>query len=244
MQDSEGPALWRVSAFQAQRSRAQAAPGGLQRQTLLPTTLQAELRLLDRRRDAADALEAVAACVRLREAALIYFACEEGVWPVTLFPAQSVYHSPRSLLRGTRRNLSSLKAIEIEAPGVRPPGHWMHERIADAACYHPLAPALWALALRGPRGHLLHEIGGTAAYRVLRRPSIDELATPGALMPAIERLRRESAPLRKIARWPGMSEERASRLLNALYLSANLIVSRAHHSARPGALHWLWNRRG
>jgi len=49
--------------------------------------------------------------------------------------------------------------------------------------------------------------------------------------------------LRKIAGWPGMSVERASRLLNALYLTSNLIVSRAHHTARPGVLHWLFSRR-
>ena len=32
-------------------------------------------------------------------------------------------------------------------------------------------------------------------------------------------------------------------LLNALYLTSNLIVSRAHHSARPGMLQWLLGRR-
>lgn len=245
MHEIADPELWRVSAFDTLRHQAAtAAHAELRRQTVLSTTLQGELRVLERRREAADALEVVAACVRLREAALIYLQCEEGVWPVTLFPEQMLYHSPRSLLLGTPRTMATLKILEVEPPGVRPPGHWMHERIAKADAYHPLAPALWTLALKGPRIELLNEISGTAAYRALRNPATLGLATPGALGPAIERLRKESAPLRKIASWPGMSTERASRLLNGLYLSSNLIISRAHHSARPGMLQWILGRRG
>ena len=48
--------------------------------------------------------------------------------------------------------------------------------------------------------------------------------------------------MRKIADWPGMSVDRASRLLNGLYLTSNLIVSRTHHSARTGPLQWLFGR--
>lgn len=245
MADQESSELWRVSAFDAhRRAAAGSAFNDLRRKTVLATTLQAELRLLDRRRESSDALEVVATCMRLREPALIYLQCSEGVWPITLFPDQMVYHSPRNLLRGSARALGSLEALEVEPPGVRPPGHWMHERIAHAEAYHPLLPALWALALQGPRLELLNEISGTAAYRVLRNPATQNLATPGALGPAIERLRKQAAPLRTIASWPGMSSERANRLINALYLSSNLIVSRAHHAAHPGMLGWLFSRLG
>jgi hypothetical protein len=244
MSDIAGPPLWRISEFNHLRSTAAASPAGLQRQTQLSTTLRAELRVLDRRREAADALEVVAACVRLREPALIYLQCDSVVWPVTLFPVHALYHSPRSLALASQRELRMLRTIEIEAPGVRPPGHWMHERVTATESYHPLAPALWLLALQGPRTTLLHEIAGTAAYRALRRRGGQERATPGALGPAVDRLHKEPASLKSIAAWPGMSVERASRLLNALYLSANLIVSRAHHAARPGALQWLRSRYG
>jgi hypothetical protein len=245
MPEISAPPLWHVSAFDALRHEAATtAHAALRRQTVLSTTLQAELRTLERRRAAADALEVVAACVRLREPALVYLQCDEGVWPVTLFPEQELYHSPRSLLLGTRRTLATLKTLEVEPAGVRPPGHWMHERIAQHEAYHPLAPALWTLALQGPRVDLLSEIAGTAAYRALRNPATQGLATPGALGPTIERLRKASAPLRTMAGWPGMSTERASRLLNGLYLTSNLIVSRAHHAARPGMLQWLLGRRG
>jgi hypothetical protein len=243
--DFEGSTLWRISDFELLRSTAAAdSHSGLRRETVISTTLQAELRLLDRRHESADALEVMAACVRLREPALLYLQSADVVWPVTLFPAEMTYHSPRSLLLGTRSALGGLKTLDIEPPGVRPPGHWMHERVAKVDAYHPLLPALWHLALQGPRSSLLNEIAGTAAYRVLRDPARDELPTPGALASTIVNLRRKSAPMRKIADWPGMSVERASRLLNALYLTSNLIVSRTHHSARTGPFQWLFGRKG
>jgi hypothetical protein len=245
MTDQASPALWRVSAFDDQRrAAASSAFTDLRRHTVVSSTLSAELRLLDQRRDSSDALQVIATCVRLREPALIYLQCDEGVWPVTLFPDQMIYHSPRNLLRGSERSLGSLQAMEVEPPGVRPPGHWMHERIAHAEAYHPLVPALWALALQGPRIELLHEISGTAAYRALRNPAVQNLPTPGALGPVIARLRQSGAALRTIAAWPGMSTERAMRLVNALYLTSNLIVSRAHPAAQPGMLGWLLARLG
>ena len=105
---------------------------------------------------------------------------------------------------------------------------------------------LWRLALHGPRARLLNEIGGTAAYRVLRNPKVDDLPLPGALGPAAERLRREAASMKEIAAMPGMSLERAARLLNALYLGSNLMVSRSAAAARPeprrSLFGWLGSR--
>lgn len=245
MSDLVGSSLWRVSEFDRLRSAEAAAPhAGLQRQTVLPTTLRAELGALERRREAADALEVVAACVRLREPAQLNLQCDGAVWPVTLFPMQGLYHSPRLLSLAGERALKRLKVMDVEAPGVRPPGHWMHERVASDERYHPLTPALWMLALQGPRASLLQEISGTAAYRALRDPSVYELPAPGALGPAVARLQQQSMPLARVARGPGMSAERACRLLNALYLTSNLIVSRTHHTARADTLRWLLGRFG
>jgi len=97
--------------------------------------------------------------------------------------------------------------------------------------YHALKPLLWNIALNGPRNELLTEIAGNAAYRVtLSRES--RLFAPGALGPAAERLRSDTASLRDIAKWPGMSTDRACRLLNALYLTSALMVMRTHPAAR------------
>jgi hypothetical protein len=107
----------------------------------------------------------------------------------------------------------------------------MHERVGRMEHYRPLKPLLWGLALNGPRSALLAEIGGHAAYR----STVSKEGRPfaaGALGPAAERLRNESASLRDMAAWPGMSAERASRLLNALYLVGGLMVMRTHPAAR------------
>lgn len=245
MSDLESASLWRLSAFESLRTAAAStANAALRRQTQLSSTLQAELRLLDRRRASSDPLETMAVCMRLRESALLYLQHDDLVWPVTVYPTQMLYHSPRNLVRGTRRGMAGLRTLDIEPPGVQPPGHWMHERIGRAEHYHPLMPALWALALQGPRATLLQELVGPAAFRALRNPVGQDLRTPGALGPAIERLHKTTTPLRQIARWPGMSDERASRLLNGLYLTSNLIISRTHHSAQPGMLNWLFSRGG
>ena len=79
---------------------------------------------------------------------------------------------------------------------------------------------------------MLTEIAGHAAYRVTLSRE-DRLLAPGALGPAADRLRSESASLRDIASWPGMSTDRACRLLNALYLTSALMVMRSHPAARP-----------
>lgn len=233
MREFEATTLWRISEFE--RIRAETGSSGyigLERQTLLPSTMQAELLQLQRLQDSVDVVEVVAACLRHREPALIYFHCEGLVWPITLFPAEEMVHSPRDIVGAPDASLAALRTGSVEPPGVRPPGHWMTERVASRACYQPLRPALWALAMRGPSTNLVREAGGVAAYRSLRHPNLQGLPTPGALGPAAAQLHRDAAALRTIARWPGMSLERGIRLINGLYLTSNLIVSRTHPNAK------------
>jgi hypothetical protein len=170
--------------------------------------------------------------MRHRQAALICLQYQGLVWPVTVFPAELVYHSPRDMALAVPEGLATLKVLSCDAPGMRPPGHWMHERVGRLEHYHPLKPLLWQMALHGPRGERLAEISGPAAYRVTLSRE-DRLLAPGALGPAADRLRAASAAMSDIARWPGMSTERASRLLNALYLSSALMVMRSQATAKP-----------
>lgn len=249
MRDFTDSTLWRISAFE----RVQQATGtsGFMRMggpTVLPSTLVSDLYLLDQDPRGRDVLEVMAASLRHREPLLLCLQHEELVWPVTLFPRQMLYHSPRDLLQASIAGLAQLRVLTTEPPGVKPPGHWMHERVADADDYRALIPLLWTVALQGPRSTLLAEIGGTAAYRVIPCPDGERPPAPGALGPALERLRRESASLREIATWPGMSVERASRLLNALYLASSLMITRSHPAARaqpgkPGLFGVRWTRR-
>jgi hypothetical protein len=239
MRDFEDSTLWRISAFD--RVRQETGTSGFARlgpETLLPTTLLADLWKVENDPANGDVLEIIAACMRHHEPALLYLQHEELVWPVTLFPSQMLYHSPRDMAQSSPKGLLDLKLLDYEPPGVRPPGHWMFERVAHAEHYRPLAPLLWAIALHGPRSRLLAEIGGTAAYRALKNPADEGLVAPGALGSAVEQLRRQSVSLREIAKWPGMSADRASRLLNALYLATGLMVTRSHPAARsePGVV--------
>ncbi len=235
--------LWQFSAFD--RLHEQAARN-VDRPTVISSTLMAEIAALERRQDENDALEVLAACVRLQEPALVYLRFAELVWPVTVFPAQMIYHAPQPLTEAPQQSLAQVTCLSLEPPVVRPPGHAMSDRVAADDSYFSLAPALWRLALHGPRSRVLNEIGGTAAYRVLRNPKVDDLPLPGALGPAAERLRREAASLKQIAAMPGMSLERAARLLNALYLGSNLMVSRSAAAARPeprrSLFGWLGSR--
>ena len=107
--------------------------------------------------------------------------------------------------------------------------------IGHSGCGKSTLLNLIAGLLKPSEGVLLcanREIGGPAAYRALRSLASDRLQAPGALGHAAERLHREAAALRHIAQWPGMSVERGVRLLNALYLTSNLMVSRSHPLAR------------
>ena len=236
MRDFADSTLWRVSAFE--RIRQQTGSSGFMRltgPTLLPTTLLADLRRLDADPTSSDVLEIVAACMRHREPALLCLQHEELIWPITLFPNEGLYHSPRDMRDASIDGMARLKIATAEPPGVRPPGHWMHERVAQADHYRPLSPLLWSIALSGPRRSLLADIAGPAAYRWVASASSERLTAPGALGSAIEKLQRGSVSLREIAQWPGMSTERASRLLNGLYLAGNLLVSRTRAASQAEA---------
>jgi hypothetical protein len=240
MRNLEDSTLWRVSEYD--RVRQITGTSGFDRSsgaTMLPTSLLTDLRRLDADPASNDVLEVLAACMRHRQSALLILQHNDLVWPVTVFPAQMMYHSPIALHEEARARsvtgLADLHVIETEPAGVKPPGSWLLSPSVDpiqAGHYRHLQPLLWALALDGPRATLLSEIAGTAAYRAIRNPTEEGLSTPGLLGAACEHLRRETVSLRTIASWAGMNTERASRLLNGMYLASALLVSRTHPAAR------------
>jgi hypothetical protein len=240
MKTFDPSSLWRISEFRKARNEGQLdleqSPG---RPTLLPTTLLADLRKIRSDPGNGDVLEVIAACVRHHEAALLYLEQGRFIWPVTLFPREGLYHSPRPAeSMAASFALSQLRLVSAEPPGVRAPGSGMHERVASPDRYHPLTGLLWTVAIDGPRPLLLTEIHGRAAYRVVAANTRQLPPLRGATSSTVRRLERESASLHEIARWPGMSVERASRILNALYLSGTLLVSRAHPAARGPSISW------
>lgn len=232
MQSGSPSTLWRLSEFeQLHRARTTAA-GALGNSLLLPSSLLGEIGALEQRRCGRDVVEVVAACRRSQEAALIFLRLDELVWPISIFPAEGIYHCRHDLLQAFGQAPVNLSVMAVEPATIVPPALHARERGDQAEYFRPLLPALWHLALCSPTQGLLREIGGLAAYRALRSLASDRLQAPGALGHAAERLHHEPASLRHIAQWPGMSVERGVRLLNALYLTSNLMVSRSHPLAR------------
>ena len=256
MKGFDTSSLWRVSAFRRAHREGQLDAGQLgDRLTVLPTTLLADLRRLQSDDAGADVLEVVAACLRNQESALLCLELGAYVWPVTLLPRAGLYHSPRDAMSEGLSRRAEVDLLSVHLHGalvvwvqsgddldqrglVRAPGDFESDRVASADRYRPLAGLLWAIAVNGPRPDLLAEISGRVAYRLVTTSKKELPSTRGAIASAILRLERQSAPLRDIAAWPGMSVERASRLLNALYLNGVLLVSRSHHAARNAPTGW------
>jgi hypothetical protein len=235
--DAHPSTLWRVSAFEQHRqANGESALAGLGMGTTMSSTLMAELALVERHRQGRDPLVVLAACLRQREQALLLVRHQGLVWPATVFPREGLYHCPRPLHEVLAEGSPDLALLSVESAGLRPPGHAATERVGYSGHYRTLTHLVWALALQVPHARLFDEIAGHAAYRVTPDHALGPVHLGGALAPAYERLRTEIVALRDMSRWPGMTLDRAVRLLNALYVQGGLIVLRAHHAARqaPG----------
>ena len=228
------PELLKASAYRRYLDELDAdasAGDSTSRLNQLSPSLQADLLRADQTGGVSETVEVIAACVRHSTRVIIYLQCAGRVLPLTVFPHERLVHCPMDLNEFIERHLAQVRVMHVEPAMLRPPGDPERELIGESRLYHPLTPLLWELAMRGPRRELLPEIAGPAVYRVA--PSLDMATVPaaGAIKSVIDRLRRKAAPLATIAGWPAFDRERASRLLNALYLQAGLIVSRSHPDA-------------
>ena len=167
-----------------------------------------------------DLLEVTAAALRHKRDLLLHLMFDTEPLSVTLLPGarQLVCALPLRQLLGLR--LSELRVLRVEPARHALPGDPEPQ---------PLSPFVWELALRGARAQLLPEIAGAAAYRA--NPGLDLSALPasGSLAHAVQQLRRQALSLRELTAQPGFDADRATRLLNGLYLHAGLIVTRSGH---------------
>lgn len=233
------PELWRVSTYlRAQQDVNGQRPASPVRDSRFASLSASLLADLDRFADepaGPELLEVMAACLRHSQNLALHVRRGEHVLPLTVFPRERVFHCPIELHDLLESRFDELHLLQCEPAVMRPPGDENQALAAPAAYCHPVAPLLWQLALRGPRSTPLPEITGPAVFRVA-----PDMALPptmrGALGPAVQRLREEPVSLRALSNWPGMDRERATRLLNALYVQSGLIVSRAH----PAAGHDSW----
>ena len=208
--------------------------------SLSPSLMQDLLRF-DEDNPRRELLEVLAAGVRHTQPLAIGLAWGRQSLALSVFPTQRLVHCPMDMEALVERHLPDLRVMHIEPAVLQPPGHTDPALIASESEHHPLAPLLWELAMRGQRTELLPEIAGPAIYRLSPGLDVDSLPARGAVLAAMLRLRREPTNLPDLARWPGLDRERATRLLNALYLQAGLIISRSHPDAAGDS--WFRGRR-
>ncbi|MES2889951.1 MAG: hypothetical protein V4739_18300 [Pseudomonadota bacterium] len=197
----------------------------------LSPSLRDDLSRFDQHEGGAEMLEVMAACVRHSERLTMQLHCGQHVVPLTVFPQERLAYSPLPMEELLSMPMHEMRVIHIEPAALHPPHSGDDNPIGQPQLYHPLAPLLWALALRGARDALLPEIAGSAAYRIAPAIDLTPMLNSDLLVNAVERLRRETTNLRSLAEWPGLDTERASRLLNAIYLQSALIVTRSHPDA-------------
>ncbi len=232
------PELMRVSAFRRYLDELDTSAGPLTSSRLasLSPSLMADLMRFEASDGGSEVLEVLAACLRHARDVTIHLSWGDKVAPLTVFAQQRLVHCPIPMESVLAGRLAEMSVLQVEPATRRPPGDAETALIGDAAEYHALSPLLWELALRGRRDALLPEIAGPVAYRLAPGLDFAVIRLNGALTAGVERLQRHASTLREIADWPGFDRERATRLLNGLYLQAGLIVTRAS----PAALNDSW----
>jgi hypothetical protein len=228
------PELMRASSYRRYLDELARLPlrgGASTRLSQLSPSLQADLLRFEDRGSGSEAIEVMAACLRHAASLTIHLQCGERVVPLTVFTPERLVHCPMGVGELVERHLADVRVMHVEPTPLRPPGDPEQAWVGASHLYHPLTPLLWELAMRGPRVDLLPEISGPAVYRVAPVLETAELPISGGHKAAIERMRQQPASLAEIAGWPELDRERASRLLNGLYLQAGLIVSRSHPDA-------------
>ena len=228
------PELMRASAYELylKELEAEAERSGVSsRIASLSPSLRADLYRFEADGGSSEVLEVVAACIRHAKRVTIHLQLGEHVLPLTVFPEERLAHCPMTMGQLLASPLTGLRVMHVEPALLRPPGDPELALVGEERLHSPLAPLLWELAMRGGRNELLPEIAGPAVYRVTPGLQMSTLPAGGALLSAVQRLRREGANLREISEWPGLDRERAIRLLNALYLQSGLMVSRSHPDA-------------
>jgi hypothetical protein len=200
-------------------------------ESTLSPSLRADLSRFEDEENGTDLLGVLAACLRHGKRVTIHLQCGRHALPLTVFPQEQLIHCSISMIEQMAQNMAELRVLHVEAAWIAPPRRSDLSQAGRDTLLHPLAPFAWELAMRGARRELLPEIGGSAAYRVAPGTDFSRLPVRGPLLASLTRLRHQAANLRELSTWPGLDGGRAKRLLNALYLQAGLIVSRAHPEA-------------
>ena len=208
------------------------APCGF-RSTLSPSLLS-DLRRFAEGPAASDLLPVLAASVRHAQSLALHLVHAEGVIRLSVFPRDQLFHCFTDICALSARALSLLHLVYVEPELSLDPSNGKGLP-TTARRFGALRELLWVLAIHGPHGELLPEIGGAVRYRLSPAFSIGKLPVEPSMRTAMQRLRNEPVTLDQLAGWSILGRLRAKRLLNALYLQSGLVISRS-----PS----LWHRPG
>lgn len=204
----------------------------------LSPSLMRDLQRFEREGASTELVEVVAASMRHGRNLSIHLGYHTHVIPLTLFPGRRLVHCQLGLQRLIELRLTDLFVLQVEPALVRPP----HESLSlqsdrERELFSPMGPFTWELALRGARSKLLPEIPAQGAFRVPPGVTLQGLELSGSLAAAVSLMKRKALNLRELSSRPGFDRERATRLLNALYLQSALMATCTH----PHAGGVVWN---
>ncbi len=227
------PDLMRASEFrryldELEQGADEAANGRLS--SLSPSLMQDLLRF-ERDGQQSELLEVLAAGMRHTQALAVHLQDTDRVITLTIFPMDRLAYCPLPMEEFLNGDVHQLAVMQVEPATLKAPGRGDRRLVGEPHLYAPLGPVLWLMALRGARDELLPELAGQAAYRIGPGMNLQGLPVPRQMLEAIARLRRQTTNLRDISECPGMDRSSATRLINALYLQAGLIISRTHPAA-------------
>ena len=238
-QPSFDTVLPRVSDFQRRQRQLGHSPdpgAGSTLQSTLDVSLLQDLQRFEKPAGSGclEVLEVMAAAVRHGRALRLLLEHEGLVLPLTVKPQERLVHAPLALAQWSLLRWSTLKVLQVEpaAATAEPAAPTQEAPLGVMLQQAPLGPVLWALALEGSRADLLPEIAGPVAYRIVPGTDLSGLDLVGLLASAVTRLQRQTTTLGELSQWPGFDRERATRLLNGLYLQAGLMITRT----RPAAI--------
>ena len=190
--------------------------------TTLSASLLADLRRFGEDNDTTDLLPALAASVRHGKALALTLRRGSSLVRVSVFPRVQLFHCSIDLCSLPAAELAQWQLVRVEPEVALSP-----TPVQGA----PLGPLLWLMAEHGARHELLPEIAGRVRYRLAPGFLHRDLPVDPSAVPLLQCLRTTTLSLQELAERTMRGPARVSRLLNALYLQAGLMVLRV--SPRP-----------
>ena len=197
----------------------------LESHSTLSASLLADLRRFGEEGDTTDLLPALAASVRHGKALALTLRRGSGLVRLSVFPRAQLFHCTVDLCALPGDELAQLQLVHVE-PEVALSPLPMEGAPVNPTQFAPLPPLLWLMAEYGAHTELLPEIAGRVRYRMAPGFSPRDLPIEPSAMPLLQRLRSTTSSLQDLVEWTVRGPSRVSRLLNALYLQAGLMVLR------------------